>query len=530
MKNLRLGNGFTTLPLSRRQSIGLMAGALAGAGLGPAFAQDGAAGEAFSFDILTDRMRTKSRSAYRAPEIPDPGLGELDYDSYRLIQFDPAQARWKGEDAPFELHAYHLGWLFAEPVELYEVTDGSARPITFTYADFQYRGDLAEAVPEDATQPLPGVAGFRINAPFNTPGHYDELVSFLGASYFRALGKDNVFGISARGLAINTAMGRDEEFPRFSAFWVERPADNADRVVIYASLDSPSVTGAYRFVLRPGETTQMEVTARLFFREAVDQIGVAPLTSMYLFGPGDEGEFDDFRAAVHDSEVLLLETDAEDFLRPLNNPPHLANSFIGAYNPRGFGLYQRQRDFGDYLDSGAFYERRPSLRVEPIGDWGQGFVRLIELPSTLEANDNIVAFWVPEAGAAAGDEREFAYRLHWGMEPGPDRSQTAQIVRTLSGHGGFAGVEPLTDRRKFVIDFEGGRLAELDGGSGVEADVTAGGGQILESALFPVRGTGLWRLVIEVQGPEGGIVELRAALTLDDEPLSETWLYQWMQP
>ncbi|NDV01205.1 glucan biosynthesis protein [Pseudoroseicyclus tamaricis] len=532
MRNWPFGFEDRTLHLSRRQSIGLLAGALAGAGLGPANAQDQAqvetAGEPFSFDILTEWMRTKSRSPYRAPKLPEGFLGELDYDDYRLIQFDPAQARWKGEDAPFELHAYHLGWLFQEPVEIYEITDGTARAVNFTYSDFQYRGDLADTVPEEGV--LPGVAGFRLNAPLNQPDHYDELVSFLGASYFRALGRGNVYGISARGLAINTAMGSEEEFPRFSAFWIERPAEDAEQVVIYAALESPSVTGAYRFILTPGETTQMEVTTRLFFRAPVDQIGVAPLTSMFLFGASDEGAFDDYRAAVHDSEVLLLQTDGDTFVRALNNPPRLANSYLGAVNPRSFGLYQRSRDFDDYLDAGAHYERRPSLRVEPMGDWGPGSVRLIELPSDLEANDNIVAFWVPEAGAAAGDEREFSYRLHWGMAPGPEQPELGHIVRTMSGHGGVAGIDPLADRRKFVIDFEGGQLAELDGGSEIEAEVSAGGGEILQTGLSPVQGTGLWRLVIEVSAPPGAIVELRALLELDGAPLTETWLYQWMKP
>ncbi|SHJ20930.1 glucan biosynthesis protein [Wenxinia saemankumensis] len=528
-----------TLPVSRRRSLGLIAGAAAGAGLGAGYApaaaqeaaagaQDAPAGTPFSFDILTGRMREQSRSAYRAPELPEGFLQDLDYDDYRHIQFDPRRARWAGDGAPFQLHAYHLGWLFEEPVEIHEVVDGSARRLGFTTADFEYRGAFAEAVPQDAD--LPGIAGFRLNAPLNDPARYDEVVSFLGASYFRALGRDNVYGLSARGLAINTAMGGDEEFPRFSAFWVERPADGADRAVFYASLESPSVTGAYRFVLRPGETSVIQVTARLFFRETVDQIGVAPLTSMFLFGPADQGAFDDYRLAVHDSEVLQLETDGGTFVRPLANPPRLANSYLGAVDPRGFGLYQRSRAFGDYLDAGAHYERRPSLRVEPMGDWGPGAVRLIELPSDLEANDNIVAFWVPEAGAAAGDEREYSYRLHWGMAPDPELSQTARIVRTLAGHGGVAGVDPLLDRRKFVIDFEGGPLAELDLESGVEARVSASGGEILETALTPVEGTGLWRLVIEARGDDGAIVELRAALHLDEAPLTEIWLCQWMKP
>ncbi|WP_417721965.1 glucan biosynthesis protein [Salipiger sp.] len=509
--------------LTRRQALGSVAACILLGQAGSLSAQD-AQGTPFSFDALTTEMRRRAGEDHKVPDPVESPLPELDYDDYRHIQFRPASARWQGGAAPFQLHAYHLGWLFKEPVKLFEVDDGRAVPMPFSTDDFRYGGDIS--VPEHVD--LPGVAGFRLNAPLNAPDRYDEVVSFLGASYFRALGKHNVYGLSARGLAVNTATGGDEEFPRFSAFWLEKPAEGADQVVFYAALESPSVTGAYRFVLVPGEVTRIDVTARLFFRRDVAQIGIAPLTSMYLFGPNDEGGFDDYRRAVHDSEYLVLQSGGEAFVRPLNNPSRLANSYVGANGPNSFGLVQRSRDFGDYLDAGAHYERRPSLVVEPVGNWGRGNVRLIEIPSDLEANDNIVAFWVPEAEVSAGDALEFDYRLHWGMLPPGSRPKTARVLRTLAGKGGVAGVEQDNGRQKFVIDFEGGALPELTAASEVVPRVKAGGGEVAEVVLARIEGSDTWRLVIEVAADSGAVVELRAALFEQDRRLSETWLYQWI--
>ncbi|EPX78730.1 glucan biosynthesis protein [Salipiger mucosus] len=513
--------------LTRREALGAAAGAAClVAGVRPAAAQADDEGARFSFAMLTERMRELSKEPYAAPEQPELPLPELDYDAYRHIRFRNDHGPWNGPDAPFRLHAYHLGWLFPEPVTLNEVVDGVARPVSFTTSDFRYDGPLEGEV--DADTDLPGIAGFRLNAPLNTPERFDEVVSFLGASYFRALGKDNVYGLSARGLAVNTATGGDEEFPRFSAFWVERPAPDAEHVVLYASLESPSVTGAYRFVVTPGETTRIDVTARLFFREAVQQLGVAPLTSMYLFSPKDGDRFHDYRARVHDSDHLILRSEGQAAARPLNNPSRLSNSYLAARGPEAFGLVQRSRGFDAYLDAGAHYERRPSLVVEPVGDWGRGSVRLIEIPTDIETNDNIVAFWVPEQAVEAGDALEFDYRLHWGMAPPGGRPKTARVLRTLAGKGGIAGVEGDNGRQKFVVDFEGGALAELASPSDVAPTVTANGGELAEAVLSRIDGSDVWRLVIEVAAEPGATVELRATLMDGSHRLSETWLYQWM--
>ncbi|WP_092060376.1 glucan biosynthesis protein [Poseidonocella pacifica] len=495
-------------------------------GGGYAFAQE--TPEAFSFDILTDRMRAAAKEPYKAPKPVEGFLADLDYDDYQRIRFERDRSRWQDGDQPFRLQAFHMGWLFEEPVAIHEVRDGAVQSLGFTTSDFEYGGDVGEGIPQDAE--MPGVAGFRLLSPLNRADRHDELIAFLGASYFRALGEGTVYGLSARGLAVNTGHSDGEEFPRFSEFWLERPGPGAQTVTIYAALTSPSVTGAYRFVVRPGETTGIEVTARLFLRDDIAQLGIAPLTSMFLFGGSDPGSFNDFRSAVHDSEALILHSRDETFVRPLNNPPRLASSYLGTRSPRSYGLVQRNRDFDFYLDAQAHYEKRPSLMVEPLGDWGAGTVRLVEIPSDLEGNDNIVAFWIPEEPTRAGDELEFSYRLHWGLEPpGHVQPDLAQILRTRVGAGGVAGVEAKSDRRKFVIDFGGGAMRELPGDAEVTPHVSAANGTVTEVVLSKISGTDVWRLVIEAEGPAGAVVELKAKLSGYGRDLSETWLYQWMK-
>ena len=400
--------------------------------------------------------------------------------------------------------------------------------MVFSTADFEYLNDLADRVPADAQ--LPGVAGFRLNTPLNHPDRFDELVSFLGASYFRALGRDSRYGLSARGLALNTAGPQPEEFPRFTRFYLERPTQGLGETVVYALLDSPSVSGAYRFVIRPGDTTEMDVTARLFFRADVAELGIAPLTSMFLFNGVNRAGFDDYRPRVHDSDGLRIVQQGGDVIwRPLNNPSRLAGSYFVENNPVSFALHQRERDFTKYLDAGAHYEMRPSLEVVPLGDWGAGHVRLVEIPTALEVEDNIVAYFIPAGKVAAGDMREFAYRLRWGDLPENDTADLAHVVETRAGAGGVSGVVNPENKRKFVIDFKGGLLSRLGSDAEVTPVVAVSGGDLVAVTLARVDGSDLWRVVLDVQS-DSPLVELSAHVAGDDRKLTETWLYQWIRP
>lgn len=492
-----------------------------------AFVHPGAEGAQFDFDTLTEEMRVLSQSDAVPAERLSGFFTDFSYDDYQAVQFNPKRARWAGPEAGFHLHAFHLGWLYAEPVRIFQLEGGIARPMLFTTDDFLYYGRVKDRVP--LHEPLPGVAGFRLNAPLNRADLFDEVIAFLGASYFRAVGRGNSYGLSARGLAINSGLNQPEEFPRFSRFWVEKPVPFAREVTVYAALESASCTGAYRFVIRPGTNTEMDVTARLFFRTEVDQIGIAPLTSMFLFSEKNRAAFDDFRPNVHDSDGLaILRRNGDRIWRPLNNPLRLAESWFVEENPRSFGLMQRDRDFESYQDAVTHYERRPSLLVEPLADWGRGAVRLVEIPSDLEVNDNIAAFWVPEAKPVPGQLVEYVYRLHWGALPVDPAADVAYVKETRAGTGGVSGVENTEGTRKFVIDLAGGLLASLPPDAEVEPIVTISGGRISVQTLSKIEGLNIWRLVIDVLPDSGETVELVAHVAGYGRKLSEDWLYQWV--
>lgn len=514
--------------LSRRMFLGSSVATLALLSGHPVAAQSGE-GEDFSFDALTESARAAATDPYERPVVADDLFSSFDYDDYRMIRFRTERARWADTQGPWRLHAFHTGWLFGEPVSLFEIVDGKVVPMTFTTRHFEYLGDLADRVPAETS--LPGVAGFRLNGPLNHPARYDEIVSFLGASYFRALGRDNRYGLSARGLAVNTAGPEPEEFPRFSEFYIARDPQGGPVVTIYARLDGPSVTGAYRFVIRPGETTEMEVTARLFFRAEVAELGIAPLTSMFFYSGINRGDYDDYRPRVHDSDGLRIVQQGGDVLwRPLNNPDRLSGSYFSEQNLTSFGLHQRARGFDAYQDASARYDLRPSLEVEPIGDWGTGFVRLVEIPTDLEVNDNIVAYFIPDGPVAAGDAREFSYRLRWGDLLTDPTEDIAHVVETRAGAGGVSGVEAALDERKFVVDFDGGVLSRLsvEDQDRITPVVTVSGGDLVFSTLESIDEEGRWRMVVDVRADAGAIVELSAHVAGFGRKLSEVWVCQWV--
>jgi len=435
-------------------------------------------------------------------------FARLDYDGYRRLRFDPAQALWAGDGLPFQLQPHHRGFLFQQRVALYEVAAGQAVPIRFQASQFRYDGVAPPRADEDL-----GFAGFRLLHPLNRADHFDELCSFLGASYFRALGRGNVYGISARGLAIGTAEPGGEEFPAFTAFWIERPEPGAQAITLHALMESPSLTGAFRLRVTPGEASVTQVEARLFPRRDVPRIGVAPMTSMFFFGPNDREGVRDWRPAVHDSDGLLMRNGAGTQLwRPLTNPRDLQVSGFQDQSPRGFGLLQRGRQFQDYQDLEAAYHRRPSLWVEPLEDFGAGEVQLFEIPTRGEIHDNIVAAWSPRAGLRAGQERRLAYRLLWGAaDPGDPRLLRFLATRIGTGPRGL----------RIVLDTSAWE------GDPPELLLEAGTGELLGQVVQRHPETGGLRISFEWQPATARLGELRARLTRGGWPVSEDWTYRW---
>lgn len=479
----------------------------------------GAPSRARSFDLddVAERARSLAAKPYQAPKADVPRwLLDLDYDRWRQIRFRPEHALWRERDLPFQVQLFHPGLYYDRTVRIHVVDGEGVHPVSFSPDRFEYPdADVASRVPQDL-----GYAGFRLHAPFKTADYHDEVAVFLGASYFRAVGRDDVFGLSARGLALDTALPSGEEFPWFRAFWLVRPAPGATDIAVYALLDSPSLTGAYRFAVTPGEETRVQVESRIYRREAVEKLGVAPLTSMFLYGETRPRPFEDFRPEVHDSDGLAVALASGEWIwRPLANPERLRVTRLDAPDPKGFGLAQRDRDWDHYQDLEARAERRPGLWIEPRGDWGAGHVELVEIPSDQETNDNVVAYWVPAETPPVGEPLTYAYDMRWSSAGVPPDPPAGRVVATRRDAGGEGAI-------RWTVDFEGPQLRKLGAENVLRGVVSAGpetaSVEILEQRVQKNPVTGGWRLVFQVRARDAP-VELRAFLQKGDEILTETW-------
>lgn len=515
-----------TSTVSRRAF--LIASAAAGllAGLRPALAEGGKAGVTlssptpFDFSGLAMKAAEMAKKPYAATPVRAADLLEkVDFDVYQQISFKPEDTLFP--TGPYPVRLFHLGRYFKSPVKIAMVADGQSREVVYSSDLFTF-GPKARQIQAKLPKDL-GFAGFRVHE----AGKETDWLAFLGASYFRSAGELNQYGISARGLAIDTSASKPEEFPRFTEFYLE---ETPDALVICALLDSPSVTGAFRFTCRRPKAVIMDVEARIFARTDIEQLGVAPLTSMFWYSETNQHQARDWRPQVHDSEGLAIWTGGgERIWRPLNNAPGvMTNSFLDK-NPKGFGLVQRDREFTHYEDDGVFYDKRPTLWVEPRGDWGEGQVQLVEIPTEDEVHDNIVAFWSPREKVRAGQSFSFDYRLHWvAVEPYLP-GNIGHVVATRRGRGGNPAVrDKSSEYVKYVIDFEGGDLATRESFKNLaEPVVTASRGRLINPFAIRVAGTDRWRIMFDLDVDGKGPVDLRAYLrTPKGQALTETWLFQ----
>ncbi|HXH81518.1 MAG TPA: glucan biosynthesis protein G [Candidatus Tectomicrobia bacterium] len=476
---------------------------------------------AFGFDDVARRAEKLAAGSYRKPNsaLP-PSIKALDYDQYRAIRFRPEHALWRNAKLPFEIMFFHRGWFYEDAVVIREVSPEGEREIPFDADAFDYG---ANKINRDEVRTL-GFAGFRVHYPINQPGYKDEVLVFLGASYFRALGRGQRFGLSARALAIDTAESTGEEFPRFVEFWIERPPPNARQLTVYGLLDSPRAAGAYRFVLTPGVTTVVDVDARLFLRRNVAKLGLAPLTSMFYFGANQRPPREDYRPRVHDSHGLSIQVNAKEWIwRPLVNPRRLLVTSFAMTNPRGFGLMQRERDFDAYEDLEARYDLRPSAWVELKGPWGPGRVELVQIPVRDETNDNIVAYWVPDWQPRPKEALPYSYRVHWQKER-ETRPTLAWVQQTRRGRGYVKSPDASVELH---VDFAGGPLSRMPADAPVDVTLWMdGNGEVLERRASRNEATGGLRFVVRLRRIDANKpVELRAHLHRGEEVLSETWSY-----
>lgn len=469
----------------------------------------------FSHDRVVEKARALAQEDYaERPTVPKDWL-ELSYDDYRTRWFRTADALWSDTQRSYNVDFFLPGLYFPRPVQINTVTEGVTAPVPFDLSLF----DKSDKAPELSSEGHLGYSGLRLRTNLDTADHKTEFCVFQGASYFRAIGIGNTYGLSARGLALKTADPEGEEFPEFIEFWLEAPEPEQRHFILHALMDSPSVTGAYRFHVTPGANTVMDVEATLFPRKELKHAGLAPLTSMFLFDATNRHRFDDFRPAVHDSDGLLVANGNGEILwRPLANPNRLEVSSFIDENPRGFGLIQRARKLTDYNDLEALYHKRPSLWVEPKHDWGKGAVTLVEIPADKEIYDNIVAYWRPQTPYAAGSEVNLSYRLSWGAEPS---LPLPRVVETASGARIFGG-----PGRIMTIEYEPHPLHEGNP-EGLTVHIHSPHVQTTDGILQRNPETGGLRLAFYFDPGDRDHVELRAQLRKDGAPASEVWLYRW---
>ena len=486
----------------------------------------------FDFAALKGYARARAHAPYQPPstELPRP-LARLGYDAFQAIRYRPSQALWAGDRLDFQLQFFHRGYKFAKRVQMFEVVEGQAREIAYDPSMF----DLA-TTGLDARNfgPDLGFAGLRVHYHTNWDA---DVAAFLGASYFRAVGSDGrQYGVSARGLSIGTGSDHAEEFPDFTAFWFERPGAGSGRLTFHALLDSPSVAGAYRFDLYPGAPLVMNIDVALYPRNAIQRLGIAPLTSMYVCGENDRRTADDWRPEIHDSDGLFMHTGTgERIWRPLTNPSGVHLYSYLDRDPRGFGLLQRDHNFDHYQDDGARYERRPSVWVTPRpiagASWGEGSVALLEYAARDETIDNIAAFWMPSRASNPGDELLFSYQLRWGLDLASD-TPVARVVATRTGIGGVVGRPRTHFSWRFAVDFVGGGLATLGKDAIIEPVIETSRGKIEFASARPQFEISGYRAMFDLALADDSTepIDLRMYLRVGAEPMTETWMYQWIPP
>lgn len=491
---------------------GFLASALASTAL-PAIAQS------TSEPDFVDIARQLARLPHRDPAMAlPPPFDALTYDSYRAIRPIPNRSSNLALGDKVVADLFPPGFYFQDAVGVEIETDDGFHTIAYDPELFTY-GDRYFDAPPQLTRGITaqmGFSGVRLRSPFRAPDKLDEFISIQGASYFRAVSLNTLYGLSARALSLGTGGPTPEEFPVFTRLRLSRVT--GDQIRIDALLESPSVTGSVTLKITPGEPTVTDINTVIFPRTTLATVGIAPLTSMYLKGPMRVSVSDDFRPAVHDSDALkILNGAGEAIWRPLTNPATLQTSVFQDMAPKGFGLVQSQRTFADFEDQEAMYHRRPSAWVEPKGDWGRGSIVLVEIPTADEFMDNMVTFWRPEHLLEAGGEYRFAYRILWGNDPVPQSAHQLQVVQTRSGR-----VHDQPGQLQYIVDFAG--IPSQD----IVLDLSASNGTVFGASAYPLEVRGHLRVGFRFDPRETGVSELRLVLRdPDGSALSDVWLHRW---
>lgn len=482
------------------------------------------AAKVMTYEDVVKQARDAASSSYKPPKSVPKFLRELTYDQYQNIRFDPEKSLWQENSSRFQIMLVPPGLFYNHAVKIHVIENGSSNSLSFDRQLFDVADEeLARRIPNDL-----GYAGFKLTYPLEGPDSQNQFLVFAGASYFRGVGAENAWGISARGIALDTGLPQGEEFPSFTEYWLKRPTTQASEMVIYALLDGPRITGAYQFTVHPSDQLLVNVKTTLFARKEVDLLGIAPLTSMFFYGENTSRPHGEWRTQVHDSDGLLIHNggSGEWLWRPLINPKHLEMDYFNTENVKGFGLLQRDTQFADYQDLGARYHQRPSTWVDPEGDWGKGKVVLVQLPTEMETNDNIVAFWTPEVPLKKKTPLTLSYNLRFG-DKHLANTRMGQAINTFVGDGNLVGGGNERGAYRVIVDFAGADLAKISPSEHVSASITAlQETEVLEYYVEYNEPLKAWRLSMLVKPQHDESLALRAFLLLEGKALTETWTYR----
>jgi periplasmic glucans biosynthesis protein len=494
---------------------GALSASLAGSASAPAAAAEPLGPPVpFAADTVLKMAAELASKPFKDPEaasLPSTFSG-LTFDQYTAIQRVPGTAIWSDLKLGFSLEPLHRGFVYTTPIGINIVQNGVAQRVIYDPANFNFGPLKPPAAPGDL-----GFSGLRILR--SSDQGFEDVAIFQGATFYRSRAHAQPFGLTARGLAIRTGDDPGEEFPLFREFWIEQPVPAANTLTIHALLDSASVTGAFRFTLRPAETTIIDTEMTLIARTAIDKLGFGAMAASYLFSPLDHRRTDDVRAAAHESTGLQILTGAGEWLwRPVSNRDTLQISAFSDVNPRGFGLLQRSRSFDAFYDDETHWELKPSLWIEPIGDWAEGNLRLLEIPADAETNENVIVQWRPKTSMAAVTTQSIAFRQFWCWSP-PSKPPLASCVSSRRGKVG--------NRERFAVEMAGEMFADPAKAAAATADLQASPGKIVSTRLFPYKDRHSVRVVFDLDPGSENYSELRLTLRVDNQPASETWLYRW---
>lgn len=477
----------------------------------------------FNFQNVVEQAKALAAKPYEPPTPIPKFMQALSFNEYQNIRFNPDKSLWRENKSKFQVMLVSPGLHYAHSVTVNVIDGQDVHPLAYRKDYFIFTDpDLEKRVPPDL-----GFAGFKLTYPLTKPEVQNQFLVFAGASYFRGVGTENAWGTSARGIAVNTGLPSGEEFPSFIAYWLVRPSPNDRTMVFYGLLDGKSLSGAYKFIVTPGDTTALKVKAVLFLRHPIDLLGIAPLTSMFFYGDNTGRPTGEWRRQVHDSDGLLIHNGASDewLWRPLINPRTLQMDYFQTNNIRGFGLMQRDTQHSDYEDLGARYERRPSIWVEPSSDWGKGNVVLVQIPSPNETNDNIVAFWAP-IEKVSKTAIHLNYTVSFG-DPNIANEPEGKAINTFVGNGNLIGGGNVAGTYRVILDFNGGPLDQLLPSAAVTGSVTGQEGtKVIEQFVEYNEPLHSWRLSILAKPAKDKPLVLRAYLSKENKALTETWTYR----